>query len=707
MAVIKLRDAIGSRMAYEFLKRRISLTKIAPKSKRPVEKDWQNKFYSSVEDASQFTEHNLGFILGSASGWLTDIDLDCDEAVKLAPHILPGTRWVFGRKSNQRSHYLYLATESKTTKFASPLKDGGMLLEIRSDGAQTVAPGSIHPSGEAISFYDKEWKNNPPRQVASAELDQRCRDLAAAVLLLRHGWTPGKRDEIAVSVCGLMLRMSREHEYIDQFLGGIATAAGDEELDMRLKADYQAERLKAGDKVPGIPHLLNLLGSDIGSRVIDWLGVKNLNVVHEMNQEIAVVSLGDKTRILIDGGYWSDSTPRFMKSADAKILYQSRGTIFPPGEKKSMPKFDYWLTSNERRSYSKIVFKPSGSKDHEYNLWKGWPTNTQHNPDGCKLFLHHVKEVICSNDPDLYDYVITWLADAIQNPDLKPGIALVLQGAQGTGKTMFGEYIMALYGKYGLISTNSDHLFGRFNFHLANKLMCFADESCWAGNRHHASILNNLITANTLGFESKGVDQINVENHLRIIMATNDEWSVPASGIARRFCVLEVSGDRQGDRDYFRELKFEMDNDGPECLMGFLKDFKIRRELKNVPRTDAILSNKLLTIANNQPILAWWIKRLFEGRPHKGLHGWKTELEVDCVYRDYVNSVAGASLTSKSEQTSFGILWKKIVPSLYIIKKQAGGERKRYYVISTLEMCRKYVAEKILNEPKLFERTDL
>lgn len=35
----------------------------------------------------------------------------------------------------------------------------------------------------------------------------------------------------------------------------------------------------------------------------------------------------------------------------------------------------------------------------------------------------------------------------IQNPGTKPGIAFLLRGPQGTGKTMFGEFIGKLVGK--------------------------------------------------------------------------------------------------------------------------------------------------------------------------------------------------------------------------------------------------------------------
>lgn len=700
--VVRIRDAVGSRLAYEFLKRKIALIKIHPHAKKPVEKEWTTKYYTEVNAASIFGDFNIGMILGRSSGGLTDIDLDCPEAVRLAPKILPGTTWVFGRKGAPRSHYMYTVKESRTIKYASPIKDGGMIVEIRSDGAQTVGPGSIHTSGESINFYDEAWKQFPPRVLTPEELQQRVGDLAAAVLVLRHGWADGKRDELAVALVGLMLRMKRDPDYIDDWIGSIAEAAGDEELDMRLKAEYQQKRLEKNERVPGIPSLLNILGQDIGTRVIDWLGVRSLNFVHELNQEIAVINLGGRTRILLDGGYWSLNHPQFLKVTDARDMFRTKGEIIED-KKKPKLKFDLWLNSAERRNYIRMVFAPEGCREMEYNLWKGWPIGENPDKDGCQLFLDHTREVICSNDPDLYDYVINWLADSIQNPTLRPGVALILQGGQGTGKTLFAQYILKMYGSYGLVSTNSDHLFGKHNFHLANKLMVFADESCWAGNHHQEKVLHNMITGDVLTYEPKGVDSFMMENFLRLIMATNDVWAAPASGDARRFCIIEVSKSRQKDYEYFDALKFEMDNEGPESLLHYLKQYKIKRNLRRLPDTMAITKNKILTASHSNPILGWWIQRLTQGTPLRGEDNWTRQIPLETLYRDYFNA-AGIRSNDRSNQVSFGIVFKTLLPDgSKIVKKRIGGTLKRCYFLPSLEDCRDFI-KRYMGEPQLFDR---
>src|ERR1044071_6609909 len=61
-------------------------------------KDWQNRAQTDPEvTAAMAREGNFGIRLGEVSGNLVDLDLDCEEAVRAAPHILPPTNARFGR----------------------------------------------------------------------------------------------------------------------------------------------------------------------------------------------------------------------------------------------------------------------------------------------------------------------------------------------------------------------------------------------------------------------------------------------------------------------------------------------------------------------------------------------------------------------------------------------------------------------------------
>ena len=56
-------------------------------------------------------------------------------------------------------------------------------------------------------------------------------------------------------------------------------------------------------------------------------------------------------------------------------------------------------------------------------------------------FSSLIREVICDNNEEMYKYVISWIANIIQNHGLKNETALILKGLQGTGKKNYKYYL--------------------------------------------------------------------------------------------------------------------------------------------------------------------------------------------------------------------------------------------------------------------------
>src|SRR5262249_52506130 len=119
--------------------------------------------------------------------------LDCEEACRLADSFLPATHSVFGRASKPRSHRIYLIDgPAPACKFVDPIiKDKDVkdtLLELRgttakgTSGLQTILPGSIHESGEAVDSAE----NGEPAVVTYDDLKRRVSALAVAALLARY-----------------------------------------------------------------------------------------------------------------------------------------------------------------------------------------------------------------------------------------------------------------------------------------------------------------------------------------------------------------------------------------------------------------------------------------------------------------------------------------------------------------------------------------
>ena len=96
--------------------------------------------------------------------------------------------------------------------------------------------------------------------------------------------------------------------------------------------------------------------------------------------------------------------------------------------------FDAWMCHPLRRTYKHgVVFDPGGVDDpHVYNLWSGYSIEPL---DGeCEVILNFILDVICAGNKKHYQYVLNWLARAIQRPQDIGEVALVLRGKKGCGK---------------------------------------------------------------------------------------------------------------------------------------------------------------------------------------------------------------------------------------------------------------------------------
>src|SRR5262249_22974295 len=102
-------------------------------TKGPRDEDWPKLNYDPARD---FNGMNIGVQLGPVSGGLTDIDLDCVEAVALAPYFLPQTNAIFGRKSKPRSHWFYITDDPDHEKATIKLTDDNKkaIIELRMGG---------------------------------------------------------------------------------------------------------------------------------------------------------------------------------------------------------------------------------------------------------------------------------------------------------------------------------------------------------------------------------------------------------------------------------------------------------------------------------------------------------------------------------------------------------------------------------------------
>lgn len=251
-----------------------SVLPIPREQKAPILPGWQSlRLRNEAEVRSHFNELlNIGVLNGEPSGDRVDCDLDCFEAVTLAPSFLPPTA-TWGREHSPKSHWVYHCRDGSpaTRKFALAETEGGTVCELRSTGSQTVAPGSTYAGeggtgqwkGEAIR-WDSEQQI--PADIERKVLLQQMGKLAAAALLLRN-WENGVRDELAAGICGALVHAGWAADDVDDFVKIIAQAAGDKEWRERQKAQSMTRR----QRLPGWPKLASLLSKPKVDAIRIWL----------------------------------------------------------------------------------------------------------------------------------------------------------------------------------------------------------------------------------------------------------------------------------------------------------------------------------------------------------------------------------------------------------------------------------------------------
>ena len=156
----------------------------------------------------------------------------------------------------------------------------------------------------------------------------------------------------------------------------------------------------------------------------------------------------------------------------------------------------------------------------------------------------------------------------MQRPNEPIGVAVAFRGAQGAGKGVVARTLGKIFGKHFAHIANGEQLTGRFNASLATSCLVFLDEALWAGDKKGEGVLKALITEPRLQLEAKFRDPIMVDNHSHIIVASNNDWFVPAGMGDRRWFILDVADTYAGTdtRDYWNALYAEIENGGAEAM---------------------------------------------------------------------------------------------------------------------------------------------
>lgn len=339
---------------------------------------------------------------------------------------------------------------------------------------------------------------------------------------------------------------------------------------------------------------------------------KTLEALQDLNKEYFGIILGGRTRFCEDRLPLQPWLKDTMKDKLRPVRIPQKVQTAEGEKTVYKPIFDLWFDWSGRRFYSRgLTLDPDqiGDSDDTYNLWKGFDVEPA--PGQWPLMKDHIREVLANGDQDHAEYILNWTAWAFQNPGLVARVALVFRGGRGVGKGVFANQLETIFGAHGLVVTQMAQAAGRFNGHLRYCCLLFADEAVVPGTDDFGN-LKAMITEPSRPYEAKGVDIVSGENHLKVVLATNEKWAVPAGPDERRFAVFDVSDHRKGDKAYFDALFAQMNNGGREAMLHDLLARDIRDfHPEPAPQTAALRLQKELAMSAYEQ---WQLGVLEDGR---------------------------------------------------------------------------------------------
>ena len=463
-----------------------------PVGKSPKQKKWQQLVVTSenVEEHFNKPRLNTGIQMGPVSGNLSDVDLDCAEALALAKYFLPPTGSTYGRASKRESHRLYICEcpeDRGWIKWSDEEKK--VMVELRlggkGKGAQSIAPGSVHPSGE---FY--EWdKDNGPAHVGYDELRTAVNRLAIASLLMRHWPAKGALHDCALGVGGFLARAGWQANEIEHLVYSICRVLPGVK-EAKKHARTAAESVKAladGKQVYGLPWMIEFFGKDVASTVATFVGYhKDDGVEEAKNQEQGTqgVSLAD---------FYSLMTTHHYIYAPCREMWPA-GSVnarIPPivvgkdadGKDIKIPA-NLWLDQNrpvEQMTWAlgmpltirDRLISEGGWIERKgvscFNMYRP-PTIELGDPKQAAPWLDLVRRVF-RRGGDL-PWVVQWLAHRVQRPWEKVNHALVLGSLQqGVGKDTILVPVKNAIGPWNFKEIGPGNLFDPFNPYVRSVLL--------------------------------------------------------------------------------------------------------------------------------------------------------------------------------------------------------------------------------------------
>jgi putative DNA primase/helicase len=316
----------------------IKLVRLSHRTKKPVDDEWQRRTLP-LENLEEWVRQggDVGWQCGEASGWVSAVDLDCEEARKLAPQFLPET--LRGAKGQEAaSQYFYRSPGLGYKKF-SELGGPGELIALKASnngrGHQVAVAPSVHREKGPYLFVG----GYNPAAIAVVDKDElltRVGMLAVAVLVARRlplakDEGGGGRHDLALALAGYMLRNGETVEDAERMLvsaWAVRGAPREGIKDVRRSVRDTAARLQRNEPATGGRRLEELMPG-MTQKIADFLGWERADM-REQRRSYWLTDLGNAERFIDtyrDMVLWCPARKAWLLWDGARWAWDERGAV--------------------------------------------------------------------------------------------------------------------------------------------------------------------------------------------------------------------------------------------------------------------------------------------------------------------------------------------------------------------------------------------
>lgn len=307
--------------------------------------------------------------------------------------------------------------------------------------------------------------------------------------------------------------------------------------------------------------------------------------------------------------------------------------------------------------------------------------------------IHKIILNLCDNDEKGYKYLVKWLAWQIQNPLQRLATSIVFQGQQGSGKTLFCNYILKPIFDKNFIEINQGDLNAEYSEYIMGKQIIVANEVIYNEKKISSSErLKNLVSDDFVNIRRKYKDSLYLRNYSQWIFTSNNQVPIRIEAKDRRFSVFKSKTLENGVQ-FFQNFD-KVKEEEVEAFLYYLKNIPVILNEINYPYKNKAKADIIEASLNSVELFIHTIQEnggmdSLNSEYEEDGTGWKNYLylihkkensyiKLDCFYKLYQKFCNHAGIKNQFGRNGFTSMLKHLTYTITIIKD---GENKSHRVM--------------------------